>query len=86
MIEKRDAVIGGIPVAKRLFVIFGAAKTTGVPGDDTSDVAKSRDLMMEHGAVHQEPVGQHYGWTVTARILEPNSLTVDSCVGHSNAP
>ena len=79
VVHQGEAVTGRVPVGEGPFVVDGVAEATRVPRDDPVVVAQGRHLVVEHGPVHQEAVGEHHHRPVAAGVVECDRGPVDVC-------
>ncbi len=49
-------------------------------------ILQASDLVIEHGVVHEEPVGEHQGVVSAAAVFKPQSGAVGAHVWHGSAP
>ncbi len=86
VIEEGDAVRGQVPVGERLPVVDRVAETALVPGDHPVALPQRLHLRVEHGAVHEEAVGQHDRRALATRVVVGDLLAVGHCGTHRASP
>ena len=81
MVHETEYVTSRIPVgefAGRL----GSAEATFVPRDHSVRRPQRRDLWIEHGVIHEEPVTQDHGRSGSSGVLEVDVGAVDASCRH----
>ena len=80
--QQPEAIVRRIPVREGLSVELGVAETTFIPRDHSIATAQCSHLRSEHLMVHHEPMAEDDWFTIPARVLEIDLLTVDWRVRH----